>query len=534
MKDRKTRIVVTLGLLPESTKKKENFIHDLINAGADVFRLNMSHIKIGEEDELLQLVDIIRKTSTKLSKPVAIMTDLQGPKIRLCEVPEHLTTVNRGDRLKIGDASNSDIQVRNCSGFTEAIGKAIEDRKSVTINIGDGSLVLRAVNTVGSSILFKAENDGKIRTGQGVTVRGVRLPAGSYKISNYPHDMWSAKVMAEYSDLIALSFVNSNKDIENLQHFISDEVMKPDVIAERYGGVREYPIVAKIETDEGVLNIENIVDRAFGIMVARGDMGVQLGLEYVPLAQKEIIRKCNIWGKPVIVATQMLASMVNSTEPTRAEVSDVANAIIDGADALMLSDETAIGKYPIESVKTIDTICKTVEKKTYYKINKPDFERGTHNTVDNLYKDFEHAIEEKKKTASKKTILSIDETAHFVSYTSVQATYLLDCDAILAISKSGATARRLARFKPKVPVIVGTYTDRVRNLCSLSPGITPLLLTQRRDIADRIRCLEEEFPELEREAYKKKILKKGMRVVRIAGLGGEKFGETNLLHIVEI
>jgi len=528
MKGKKTRIIATIGRLP---KDKEGFLRNIIRAGVDVIRINMSHTKEEDADELLGIVNVIRGISERLKRPVAILADIMGPKIRLCEVPENKSFIKKGERLRIGTVDDIDIGITNCPKFTEGIEEAINNGKGISINIGDGALILDAIQKKSGSIEFITRNDGRIRTGQGITVRGIRLPSGSYNIEDHPHDIWSVKIMVEHADILALSFVNSAKDIENLQDFISSEVMRRDKISERFGGISEYPVIAKIETDDGVDNIDGIIDRSFGIMVARGDMGLQMGLENVPLAQKDIIRRANIWGKPVIVATQMLASMVSSPEPTRAEVSDVANAIIDGTDALMLSDETAIGKYPIEAVRTLDKIAKTIES-SIYDSNNEELSFKQLSRFEGLYNDFELAIEKKKSKSSDKNI-QIDEIANFISYSAVLGSELVECDAIVAISRSGATARRIARFKPPVPVIIGTMNETIPRLCSLSYGITAFVIEGRSKERDSFGCLEDGFKRVERLALERGILKKGMKVARIAGLS-KGVGDTNFLQIVII
>jgi len=529
--ERKTKIVATIGNIP--VNKKVYFLKNLIKAGVDIIRINMSHKNEGDEGELLDLISTIRNVSRDVGKPVAIMADIQGPKIRLGNVPDSKASIKKGEHIRLGTCENADITIRNCPGFTKKIADAIKDDTDISINIGDGALMLDALKVEGKVIEFVTRNNGKIRTGQGVTIRGIRLPSDKYRIENYPHDIWSVRKVAEYVDMFSLSFVNTGDDIDSIHNFISNEVMNKHEILERFGGLSEFPVIAKIETDDGVMNIDSIIDRAFGIMVARGDMGLQMGLENVPLAQKEIARRANIWGKPVIVATQMLASMVSSPEPTRAEVSDVANAIIDGADALMLSDETAIGEFPIESVNFMDRIARSVEKKVYGIEGEGD-EYVKLGQLEELYKDFEFEIEKKKRQGKVSEGLQMDETAHFVSYSSVLSTLLIECDAIVAISRSGATARRIARFRPTVPVIVGTYSENVQRLCSLSYGIKAFVIDRKSESKDPFRCLEGEFKEVERIASNKGLLKKGLKVARIAGLTDNKVGDTNLLHIVVV
>ncbi|MGQ9706719.1 MAG: pyruvate kinase [bacterium] len=530
MNERRTRIVATIGIIPK--RRERGFLRKLIRAGVDIIRINMSHKREEKADETIGLTKLIRETSKEIKKPIAILTDLMGPKIRLGEVSKNMMELKKGAHILIGNSEKSQITVKNCDEFTTEIKRALKDGKNISINIGDGGLVLDAISEKGGSIEFIANKNGRIRTGQGITVRGILLPSDNYNIENHPHDIWSVKTMAEHSDLFSLSFVNSERDIENLQSFIKSEVISKEKIIERFDGLTEYPVVAKIETDTGVLNIDSIMDMAFGIMVARGDMGLQIGLENVPLAQKEIINRCNLWGKPVIVATQMLASMVSSPEPTRAEVSDVANAIIDGADALMLSDETAIGDYPIQAVKALDSIARTVERKIFEEDNdKTSFKRLS--KIEELYNNFEIEIERKKRER-KNNRISMEETANFISYTSVLGTELLECGAIVAISRSGATARRIARFKPKVPVIIGTMSKSIQRLCSLSYGIKALLIDVKPKSKDPMRCLECEFKEVERIAVESRILKRGMKIARIAGFSDNKVGDTNLLHLVRI
>jgi len=339
---RKTKLVCTIG--PASNSNR--VIERLVLAGMNVARLNFSH---GSHQEHAETIRAIRDVSDKLDIPVAILLDLPGPKLRTGRLEKNEVHLNENDRFSfmsekvLGDKHRVSV---DSLGFFNDI--AVGDN----IFLNDGAIQLEATSTRNTEVECKVVVGGLLTGNSGINVPGVKLTVPSVSSKDLKH---LAFALEHGVDFVAVSLVCSADDILKIKQFL-----------QKKGG--DIPLIAKIEKHEAVNNIDSIVAEADGIMVARGDLGVEIRLERVPIVQKEIIRKCNQAGKPVIVATQMLESMVNTTRPTRAEVSDVANAILDGADAVMLSSETAIGRYPVRTVKVMAKIITETEKVLPYEL----------------------------------------------------------------------------------------------------------------------------------------------------------------------
>ncbi len=339
MKDRnfnKTKIVATVGPASNSHTK----IYSLVRAGVNVFRLNFSH---GTHEEHLEVINIIRKINAGLDIPVTILQDLQGPKIRIDEVE------NDGVLLKVG--SKIIITTKHLTGNAKKISTSFQSlpqdvAKGDIILLDDGNIEIRVLDKKKDEVTGQVLHGGVLKSR-----KGINLPHSNISMpSLMEKDITDLEFGLEHEvDWVALSFVRSADDIRKLRKIINDHK-------------KATRIVAKIEKPEAVENIDDIISETDALMVARGDLGVEIPMERVPLVQKMIIRKCNIAAKPVIVATQMLESMIQNPRPTRAEASDVANAILDGADAVMLSAETAAGKYPALAVRSMAKIIRSVEK----------------------------------------------------------------------------------------------------------------------------------------------------------------------------
>jgi len=336
---KRTKIVATLG--PASSNEK--VLKKMVEAGLDVVRLNMSH---GTHKEHKERIALIRKVEREVGRPLPILIDLCGPKIRIGKIEKEPLYLHRGDLITLttGNPEKGKITVNYPNLHKEV-------RKGETILLADGTFRLKIREVKGKDIICE------------VIVGG---PLTSHKGVNLPHSKLSVPALTEKDrkdvlfgvkngvDIIALSFVRKAEDVLELKELLKS-----------LG--RDIPVIAKVEKPEAVKNIDSIISVADGIMVARGDLGVELPLERVPVIQKQIIRKANEAGKPVITATQMLRSMVDLPVPTRAEVTDIANAVLDGTDALMLSEETAVGKYPVRVVKTMAKIATEAEKIYPYK-----------------------------------------------------------------------------------------------------------------------------------------------------------------------
>ncbi len=336
----KTKIVCTVGAIAD----KHDCLRDLVAAGMDIMRLNFSHGSIGEHQARVDQLRTILKNEPK--NTVAIMQDLCGPKIR------------------IGNFVGCQIDLKKGDIFTLTTDDGLGDEKHVSINykallhevkvgthimLDDGTKKLQVVEVKGNDIITKVIIGGTLSGEKGINVPGIKLSADSLTKKDRSDLEFGIKNKV---DFVALSFVREAQDIEDLREILMKNGSKAKIIA-------------KIETTDAVRNIDSIIEATDGIMVARGDLAIEIGIEKVPMVQKIIIHKCNVAGKMVIVATQMLESMVTNASPTRAEVSDIANAVMDGTTAIMLSEETAIGIHPVEAVKVMARVAKEVEKEMY-------------------------------------------------------------------------------------------------------------------------------------------------------------------------
>ena len=418
---KKTKIVSTIGPASET----EEVLKSLIENGLNVARLNFSH---GSHEEHKEKIDIIKKVREDLKEPVAIMLDTKGPEIRLGNFKQDEVILKEGDyfTLTCRDVEgDQNIVSQTYKGLAEDV--KIGDR----ILIDDGLVELRVEELeAGTDIKCKVLNGGTVTDHKGVNVPNVdiNLPAITEK------DISDIKFGIENDiDFIAASFIRKESDVLEIRKILEDN------FGENIG------IISKIENQEGVDNIDSILASSDGIMVARGDLGVEIEPEEIPMIQKRIIAKCNELGKPVITATQMLDSMMRNPRPTRAEVTDVANAILDGSDAIMLSGETAVGKYPVEAVKTMYKIATTTETSEEY------YERLSHGRL-------------------KKDIT----TTNAISRATCTTAEHLKASAIIAATSSGYTSRAISRFRPHAPIIAATYTERVMRQLSLVWGVYPV------------------------------------------------------------
>ncbi len=411
MRNKQTKIVATIS----DRNCDVEFLKKLRENGMDVVRINTAHQM---PEDTIKVVENIRAASEKL----AILVDIKGPEIRTTKFEEEITV--QGDeevRIKGGkEPSTRDLVYVNYDNFVEDV------PEGSIILIDDGSLELFVEKNEGDVLVCKTRNSGSIKSNKSVNVPNVsiKLPSLTEKDKLY------IKFCAENDiDFIAHSFVRSKADVLAVKDELPAELRE------------EIKVIAKIENREGVDNVDEILDEAYGIMVARGDLGVEIPAEEVPLAQKEMINKCVLRGKPVITATQMLDSMIKNPRATRAEVSDVANAVLDGTDALMLSGETAYGEYPVEAVRTMSTIAKHVEAK------KPRFK----------YLAMKQKAEDNQKLLFAKAAISM--------------TAEIDVKAVLVPSHSGETARILAAFRGHLPIYAPCFNDRVLRRLALTYGV---------------------------------------------------------------
>lgn len=469
---RKTKIVATLG--PASSSKET--IQELIEAGVNIFRLNASHGTLEEHKETIEVIKKLRKKLTK--KPIAILLDLQGPKIRVGKL-------ENGEPIDLIEGNNITITSDNIIGNQEKISTNYPDLAS-DINIGDtillndGVFELSVIDIKGKDVLTEVKAGGKLSEH-----KGVNLPGRTNSLSAITE---KDKTDLEFAvnnkvDYIALSFVRKEEDIIELKKHIKD--LDSSI-----------PVVAKIEKPEALDNISGIIKESDGIMVARGDLGIELAPHKVPMAQKKLIDLANKSKIFVITATQMLESMISSPLPTRAEASDVANAIIDGTDCIMLSGETSIGKYPIKAVKMMDKIACEIELKDY--------------------------------SAIKKTIPDCDpefpKDSNAIAESAFNLSNELNLAAIIAFTNSGFTAKLISNFRPKVPIIAVTHSKRVSRQLTAYSGVYPF-------VYDIDYFSEPMLKGLNKFLQEHTVLEKGDKTILVGGIPYLITGFTNLIRI---
>ena len=414
---RRAKIVCTLGPAVESIEK----ITELIDAGMNMARLNLSH---GSHDEHQKRLDLVRAAAKKANKAVAILVDLQGPKIRLGKFSSGPHELSRGDTFTI---TTDDIAGTKDKVSTTYKGLPGDCKAGDAIMIDDGKVSVQVIQVKGNDVITKVIQPGMVSNNKGINLPGVAVSLPALSEKDIADLRWGLKAGA---DFIALSFVRNAADIKDI-HKIMDEV-----------GVK-VPVIAKIEKPQAVENLQEIVDAFDGIMVARGDLGVELPIEDVPMVQKRCITMARESAKPVIVATQMLDSMISNSQPTRAEATDCANAVLDGADALMLSGETSVGDFPIDTVKVMARIIERTEEVALDQI--PPL---------------------KHSPATKAG--AITKAATEVGLT-VGAKYLV------AFTQSGDSARRMSRLRSPIPMLALTPEIGTYNRLALSWGVESLL-----------------------------------------------------------
>ena len=487
---KRTKIVCTIG--PASEKKE--IIEKLIKAGLNVARLNFSH---GSYKNHAMLVANIRAVSKKLGKPVAILQDLQGPRIRIGDVaPEgipikpglRLTLV--GPRVRIAKADANRI-------IPMQYGELYRDLKpGALILVEDGTITLKVESIKDKKINCVVKAGELIKSHKGMNFPQSKISAPAVTAKDKQDLKFGIK---QGVDFVALSFVKDEKDIINLRASIAQlEKRQRRGKQLKAGELTETRIIAKIERPEALKNFDKILQATDGIMVARGDLGLEIPLENLPLEQKKIISRCLHASKPVIVATQMLDSMTKTPVPTRAEITDVANAILDGTDAIMLSGESATGKYPVEAVSVMNRIALKVESTEMSKYQ---------------------TVQEELKRAGGVTA-SVAFAAQDIAE-QVQAKY------VVCVTMSGFTARAIAKFRSKVPVIAMASNETVRRQLYLSWGVQPYAVSFSSSFSVVI-------PKIKKSLLKNKLVKKGDKVVIAASNPLGHLNQTNLVQVETI
>lgn len=478
---KRTKIVCTLG--PASGTKDK--ITELVKAGMNVARLNFSH---GTHEDHARMIKIIRAIAEETGEPIAILQDLQGPKIRVGELPKEGVELKPGAQV-VFTTGKANIPKK----LPVTYAKLHEDVKpGERLLFDDGLMSGKVVSVAGQDVTCEIIDGGILLSHKGINLPETAVSASA--MSDKDKDDVKFGV-SQHVDWVALSFVRSAKDILDLKFLIK---RYEDELGILHGAEHPIRIVAKIEKGEAVEHIDEIIEEVDGIMVARGDLGIEMRAEEVPLIQKRLIDKCLAAAKPVIVATQMLDSMIRNPRPTRAEVSDIANAVIDHTDAVMLSGETASGKYPLESVQTMAKVIRETESSVY----------------DNMQ------AGRIKKPAKQTTEEAMSEVAKILAQE-------VEAEGILVASMSGDTGRVVSRHRPEKPIYVATDDDRVQRQLNLSWGVVAFLLPRCRTV--------EELIERSLSVLKKRhAVHKGDKLIVVAGEPVGVPGRVNLVEIREV
>lgn len=467
---KKTKVVCTIG--PASSDVK--MLKEMIERGMDVARLNMSH---GNHESHQTVVDMIKALREKLDKPVAILVDTKGPEIRIKQFDGGSVCLERG---KMFSLTTSDV-VGNDRMVSVTYSKLPQILKmNDTILLSDGSIELKVISVTKYDVLTRVIEGGELSNNKSLNLPGIEVDMPYMSPADKKDILFAIENDVEY---IAISFVRSADDVKMVRKFIE----------ENKGS--KIKIISKIENKQGIDNIDEIIKHSDGVMVARGDLGVEVDFKKIPIYQKEIIRNCTLQGKISITATQMLESMICSSRPTRAEISDVANAVLDGSSAVMLSGETAIGKYVTKSIKTMCDIIEECEENFASKINTKDLK------------------------------IDIDDVTESIAYACTALSYNSPVKAIIALTLSGKSASDISVFKPNCPVIACACDKKVFNQLAMNWGVIPVHVDfYKNSIDDLIEAAK-------REVLKQNIASKNDIVVFTASLPFGKSKVTNLLKV---
>jgi pyruvate kinase len=466
-RERKTKIVATVGPATQS----EDALRGLIDAGVDVLRLNFSH---GTREEKAGQIESIRRVASEAGRHVAILQDLQGPKIRVGSLPGGGLELKEGEAVRLRGGPGA--QRGSIPVSYPALANDLKPGDSIFLD--DGSMELH-VDSIRRDVLEACVvRGGRLTSGKGVNLPGVDLKTAA--VTEQDEDDLRFGLRAGV-DFVALSFVRRPDDADAARRVMRD------------AGVR-VPLIAKIEKREAVSSIDAVLRAFDGVMVARGDLGVELAPERVPIIQKQIIEKANALAKPVITATQMLESMTHSLRPTRAEASDVANAVIDGSDAVMLSGETAIGEYPLETVRMMDRIGREAEG---------SLEMRTH---------------DERQSGS---------TAHAVCSAAVHLAEQVGATGLAVLTRSGRTAQTLSSLRPSMPILALCEDAAAARRFCLWHGVVPMVMGPAP-------AIEEAWQTMRREVGRSGLVAAGTRVVLIGAAPGSRRGQTDFIRLVTV
>ncbi len=477
--NRRTKIVATIG--PASWD--EPVLSRLLREGVDVIRLNFSHAK---QEQTRGIITMVRQLSQELGRNVAILQDLQGPRIRTGQIASPPGSVELSPGHELNLTSQPWIATDASQIGVDYPDLPLDVKPGDTILIDDGLLELKVISSTNQDVRCVVITGGQLSSHKGINVPGVtlRVPTITEK------DIADLKFGVEQGvDYVALSFVRQAEDITRLKQMILQ------FAGETTNPVKLPQVIAKIEKHEAITNFDSILEVVDGIMVARGDLGVEMPAEQIPVLQKMIIRKCNLAGKPVITATQMLDSMIRNPRPTRAEATDVANAILDGTDATMLSGESANGLYPVQAVQVMDRIARTIEQEVLYQ---------------QPYRDLVNNSSTSVTDAISQAVCSIGRE--------VEAT------AIITTTTSGFTARMVSRNRPRLPIYAVTHEPRTLNRLALVWGVEAF-------ICPRYDTTDEMLEMAEKVVVERGLLKEADKVVITAGVPVGTPGQSNLIKV---
>ena len=460
---RKTKIIATVGPSVDSKNK----IHELIDSGADVIRLNFSH---GSHEDHKNIVDWVRD----YPKSIAIMQDIQGPKIRT-GISQKGTFLNAGQVVEL---TSKESKSTDKSIFINYENLLTDIKPGERIFIDDGQVVMRVIELTGKNMAANIEIGGELRDNQGVAFPDSKLSVSAITLKDKEDLAYGKKIGV---DIVAVSFVRKASDITEVKALVESNIK----------------IIAKIELKEAMKNLDSIIDESDGVMVARGDLGVQLPLEQVPFAQKKILDTANYKGKISITATEMLQSMKTSFRPTRAEVTDITNAILDGTDAVMLSAETSIGDHPNNVVKVMASICEEADSNSHY------------------------------SSMRFKTLSSVDTFATSLAKAAVQVANDIDAKAIVAYTETGSTPLLISNFRPSAPIITFSAKDLTLRQMNILWGVEQTKI-------ERFDTTEEMFQIADSWLQTHKNFKKNDKVVIVAGTPPNQEAATNLLRVMKI
>ncbi len=467
---RRTKIICTMGPATDD----EEVLRNLMLSGMDVARLNFSH---GTHEEALERINRIKKVRDELEMPIAILLDTKGPEVRIRDFKEGKAELKEGQRFTLctGDVEGNENQV---SITYPDLPKDV--KASDRILIDDGLIEMEVISVKSDKIICQVKNGGVISNKKGVNIPNVSLSMPYMSRKDEDDILFGIE---QDVDFIAASFVRTASDVKEIKN-----------ILQHHGGQR-IRVIAKIENAEGVDNIDDIIRESHGIMVARGDMGVEIDMQDLPVIQKSLIKKTYRAGKVVITATQMLDSMIRNPRPTRAETTDVANAIYDGTSAIMLSGETAIGKYPVETVKTMASIAERTE-----------------NDIDYV------------KRLERMNFDSRMDVTNAISHATCTTAHDLHAAAIIALTYSGGTAVQISRFRPSCPIIAPTLSVKARRQLNLSWGVIPIMSEARSNT-------DELFDHAVECAQSTGLIKDGDLVVITGGAPMGVAGTTNIMKV---